>query len=142
MKKLGTIGSVIALILVINSFAISQSTNSATQTVMFGVDRAIKPTLNILTNFQSMNTSSNSSEIIAFQNHPKQQSTKVTVFTSSSTYLDDKVKGVDRATESAKVTSAQASRCSDIHLDLLSVLEAKKSIASDKTTFLVLTITD
>jgi len=63
-----------------------------------------------------MNLSSPSSDLVALHSHLKQNASKLTV-------------------------SAMNSPSSNNHLDLLSVLETKKSVASDKTP-LVLTVTE
>ena len=115
MKKLISISSLFILALVFSPSAISQTTNSATQTVMFAVNRSAK-ILNTLASVQNINTTSNSSEAVALRNQQKQQSTKVTI-------------------------SALPSMSSNVHLDLVSVLETKKSVVSDNTP-LVLTITE
>ena len=116
MKKIVSIGSLFMLALFVSSPAISQTTNSAKQTVTFAVSRPIKPVLNVLANFQNVSTSSKLLEMTALQTQLKQQSTKVTV-------------------------SASNSIPSDIHLDLFSALETKKSLASDITPR-VITITE
>ncbi|MCX6120391.1 MAG: hypothetical protein NTX44_02075 [Ignavibacteriales bacterium] len=86
MKKLLSISSLFILALVLSPLAFSQTTNSATQTVMFAVNRPVKPTLNTLASIQNSNTSSTSSEAVALRNQLKQQSSKVTVFTLPSMF--------------------------------------------------------
>jgi hypothetical protein len=104
------------LALIFSPSANSQTASSTTQIVIFGVSRSTTPVLNTLASFQSRSTSSKSSETTALQNQLKQLSSKVTVSTSNAV-------------------------SSDVHLDLLSVLEAKKPVANDRTP-LVLTITE
>jgi len=116
MKKLISIGSLFVLGMFFSSSAMSQTMNSTTQTVMFSVSRSVRPEVKTLANLQSMNLSSTSSELAALQNQLKQHSSKVTV-------------------------SALTSSSSNNHLDLLSVLEIKKSVANEKTP-VVLTVTE
>lgn len=117
MKKLAYIGLLFVIVLVFNCSAISQTTNSVSQTVMFAVNRSVKPDINTLASLQKMDITSNPSEAVVLKNQMKQQSSKVTISASNS------------------ISSK------NVHIDLLSVLEAKKSVASNGTP-LILTITE
>jgi hypothetical protein len=81
MKKLGMIGPLFILVSLISAPALSQRTSSATHTVMFAVSRSVKPPMNVLAYSQSLNSSSNKTQVIL--NQLTQESIKVTVYTPS-----------------------------------------------------------
>lgn len=144
MKNISFIGLFFVLILLVHSQANSQLKSSATQTVTFAVNRSTKPNLKVIANIQTINTSLKSSETMALENQLKQESAKITVSAVNSFCLDDKAKRVGVSNESPTVASAHAASMnlhSESHIDLISVLESKKSIASDITP-LVFTITE
>jgi hypothetical protein len=124
MKTLGYIGSIIIMVLIVSSQAASQFTSSTTQTVVFAVSHSAKPAMSTLAGIQSINTSLSSTEAAALENQIKQQSTKVTVSASSGTVL-----------------AAPSNIYTDIHLNLISILEAGKPISAGMTPR-VITITD
>jgi hypothetical protein len=121
MKKLGSIGFMFILILVVGFPASSQLKSSATQTVMFAVNRTT-PILNGLTNILRLNPLSNSSETLAFQCALKKSNIKVT--------LSD----ISTLTTASKNTR-------DRHMDVRSIFQARKSVEVDRIPR-VITVTD
>jgi hypothetical protein len=121
MKKLGSISIMFILVLVVGFPASSQLKSSATQTVMFAVNRT-KPILNGLTNILRLNPSSNSSETLAFQGALKKSTIKVTLSETST------------LTTASKNTQGR-------HMDVRSILQARKSVEVDRIPR-VITVTD
>jgi len=120
MKNLAAIVSLFILAIIVSTPAISQTTNSAAQKVTFAVHRTPQPAWNVLKALQSTNSSANATEPSMLQERLKQQTAKVTVSASNSILQNNS---------------------SNIHLNILSALDTKKSIASGRT-LLVLTITE
>jgi hypothetical protein len=124
MKTLGYIVSIIIMLLIVRSQAASQSRSSTTQTVYFAVSHSAKPAMSTLAGIQSINASSSSIEAAALENQIKQQSAKITVSASSGTVL-----------------AAPSNIYTDIHMNLISILESGKSLSTGMTPR-VITITD
>jgi hypothetical protein len=114
MKKLGSIGLLLILVLIVSSPAISQSKSSATQTVTFAVNHSAKLALNVLKNFSSISSSLNSSETTMLQNSLKKMSVKVTI------------------AETSTHATAVSKNASDVHMDVRSVLQAGNSATIDR----------
>jgi hypothetical protein len=121
MKTIGYIVSIILMVLIVRSQAVSQSTSSTTQTVYFAVSHSAKPAMSALAGMQSINASSSSIEAAALD---KQQSAKITVSASSETVL-----------------AVPSNIYTDIHMNLISILESEKSLSTGMTPR-VITITD
>lgn len=123
MKKFGSIGLLFILVLAVSSPAISQMKSSATQTVLFAVNRSATAALKVFANSPSLNLSSNSSGTIAFRSSLEKLSVKVTI------------------AETSTNTAAVSKNTSDVQMDVLSVLQTKYSVTVDKTPTIV-TVTE
>ena len=143
MKKLGYIFLVFVLILIFNLPAISQSSKSTAQTVMFSVDRSVKSALKILESSQSISGAIHSTEMITLQNELNRQSAKITISAPNKNIKNDNEVKLEEGSGSVLTTSAAVTQpciIPEVHLDLRAV-NSINSPTVEKSP-LVLTITD